>query len=562
MRILLLCHGFNALAQRVHVSLSRLGHEVAIEFDVNDVVTAEAVAMMRPDVVVAPFLKRAIAPEVFTRVPCLIVHPGIPGDRGPSSLDWAIQEGRDTWGVTVLQATAEMDGGPVWAWRGFPMRAATKSSIYRREVRDAACEAVMEALARMEAGEAPTAAQDLCVPLGFERGPMRQADRAIDWSRMDTAEVLRRIRAADGTPGVLESIGGREMYLHGAHDAKVPRPGEPGRWIARLGDALLRATVDGAVWITHLRAKPGAEPTLKRPAAQVVPSIAASLPEWRDEAPLPGVRYEERGAVGVLHFDFLNGAMGVEECRALREAYSLARARPTRAIVLAGGPDYWSNGIDLNAIESSPTAAEASWESINAIDDFARDVLTTRSHLVVSAVGGDAGAGGAFLALTADRVLLRRGAILNPHYRGMGNLHGSEYWTYVLPRRVGEAQARAIAERRLPMGCGEALELGLADAVLDGTPEAFLDAACAWTDAWANAADFPALLARRNADRDRDEAVKPLEAYRAEELERMRLNFFGFDPSYHVARYNFIYKIPKARTPSWLAFHRVRQTGV
>ena len=29
-------------------------------------------------------------------------------------------------------------GGPVWAWRGFPMRAATKSSIYRREVRDAA----------------------------------------------------------------------------------------------------------------------------------------------------------------------------------------------------------------------------------------------------------------------------------------------------------------------------------------------------------------------------------------------------------------------------------------
>jgi putative two-component system hydrogenase maturation factor HypX/HoxX len=29
----------------------------------------------------------------------------------------------------------------------------------------------------------------------------------------------------------------------------------------------------------------------------------------------------------------------------------------------------------------------------------------------------------------------RAGAVLNPHYRLMG-LHGSEYWTYTLPRRV------------------------------------------------------------------------------------------------------------------------------
>jgi putative two-component system hydrogenase maturation factor HypX/HoxX len=36
----------------------------------------------------------------------------------------------------------------------------------------------------------------------------------------------------------------------------------------------------------------------------------------------------------------------------------------------------------------------------------------------------------------------------------------------------------------------------------------------------------------------------------------MRLNFFGFDPSYHVARYNFIHKIPKSRTPLTLARHR------
>jgi putative two-component system hydrogenase maturation factor HypX/HoxX len=40
----------------------------------------------------------------------------------------------------------------------------------------------------------------------------------------------------------------------------------------------------------------------------------------------------------------------------------------------------------------------------------------------------------------------------------------------------------------------------------------------------------------------------------------MRLNFYGFDPSYHVARYNFIHKIPKSRTPLTLARHRARQS--
>jgi putative two-component system protein, hydrogenase maturation factor HypX/HoxX len=38
---------------------------------------------------------------------------GIIGDRGPSSLDWALLLGLERWGVTVLQAEAEMDAGPV-----------------------------------------------------------------------------------------------------------------------------------------------------------------------------------------------------------------------------------------------------------------------------------------------------------------------------------------------------------------------------------------------------------------------------------------------------------------
>jgi putative two-component system protein, hydrogenase maturation factor HypX/HoxX len=36
----------------------------------------------------------------------------------------------------------------------------------------------------------------------------------------------------------------------------------------------------------------------------------------------------------------------------------------------------------------------------------------------------------------------------------------------------------------------------------------------------------------------------------------MHRNFYGFDPSYHVARYHFVHKLAHAWTPRHLAVHR------
>ncbi len=138
MRILLLAHSFNSLTQRLWVELTDAGHEVSLEFDVRDSVTIEAVRMFEPDLIVAPFLKRAIPEAVWRHHRCLVIHPGIRGDRGPSALDWAVLDGESRWGVTALQANAEMDAGDIWASVEFDMRPASKGSLYRNEVTEAA----------------------------------------------------------------------------------------------------------------------------------------------------------------------------------------------------------------------------------------------------------------------------------------------------------------------------------------------------------------------------------------------------------------------------------------
>lgn len=553
MRILLLSHSFNSLTQRLFVELIEAGHDVSVEFDINDAVTIEAVQLFGPDLVIAPFLKRAIPEAVWRNLPCLVVHPGPPGDRGPASLDWAILEGRRDWGVTVLQATGEMDAGPVWAWRSFAMRAASKSSLYRNEVTEAAAQAVTEAMVRFESGVRQLPDQSTLADVKPQwRGPVKQKDRCIDWLRDCTEAVLRKIASADGTPGVRDLIGGRDVFLFNARRCDFDNGGAaPGEMIGRSESAILRATRDGAVWIGHARLS---EPkAIKLPAAHLLADAIAHLPVLQGPR---DIWYEESEGVGFLHFPLLNGAMGVEVCQRLLAAFDAAAARPVQVLVLMGGPDFWSNGLDLNEIEAAASPADQSWVNINAIDDLAERIVRTDDKIVVSAMCGNAGAGGVFLARCADEVWLRRGVILNPHYKDMGNLYGSELWTYLLPKHVGEKRAEAITKGRLPMGSEEALRLGLANRIVDAARGEFARSVAVLAWEFASAPNLSERLADKRRQREADEAATPLSAYRAQELQRMQRNFYGFDPSYHVARYNFVHKIPKSRTPLTLARHR------
>jgi putative two-component system hydrogenase maturation factor HypX/HoxX len=561
MRILLLVHAFNSLAQRLHVELTRDGHTLSVELDIHERVTCEAVDLFRPDVILAPFLKRAIPPAVWRRCLCLIVHPGPPGDRGPSALDWAILRGVDRWGVTVLQAAAEFDAGPVWASASFPMRAARKSSLYHHEVSEGAVSAVRAALVRVEAATGPLS-DPIAGSLHGWQPQLRQAQRSIDWCLDDTATVLRKIRSADGFPGVEDLVFNHQFRLFDAHpDTRLA--GRPGMVIARRHHAICRATRDGAVWIGQLQPTEDPRRGFKRPAVLALGALVDGLRSLDDDSTDANsgsgnreIRYEEWGAVGYLHFDFYNGALSTVQCERLRTAYAHACRRPTRVIVLMGGADFWCNGMHLHCIEADDSPADASWININLIDDLSHDIVTTDTHLTIAALQGNAAAGGVFLALAADRVLARSGSVLNPHYRNMGNLYGSEYWTYLLPRRVGAPQAQALMARRLPVGAPEARELGLIDDHAGPDMKGFRALIEAHAANLATNDGFTQMLAEKRARRTRDEKIRPLAEYRADELAHMRMNFYGFDPSYHIARHRFVHRTPHAWTPLHLAQHR------
>jgi putative two-component system protein, hydrogenase maturation factor HypX/HoxX len=552
MKLLLLSTAYNGLTQRAHLELHAAGHEIYVELAINDKQMLEAVTSVKPELIVCPFLKTKLPETIWRKTRTVIIHPGIPGDRGPSSLDWAIHNREETWGVTALEASEDFDAGDIWATETFKMRLAPKASLYRQEVTEAAVSCIVKTVEKIQAGEKPVALRELDVTRGRLRPLMTQADRAIDWQRDKAQDILRKIHAADSFPGVLGELCGLEVYLYGAHEESVLQ-GQAGNVIAHRDGAVCLATTDGAVWVSHLRRRGTKEKRfLKLPATHVLGerlaaperlyhSLADSLrTTYRD------IWYDESEDVGYLHFNFHNGAMSTEQCHRLRGAFLWAKMRSTKVIVLVGGEDFHSNGIHLNVIEAAGDPAHESWRNINAINDLILEIMSCSSHLTVSAVQGNAGAGGVIFALAADDVVVRSGRVFNPHYKTMG-LHGSEYWTYLLPKRIGEEAAHRLTESCLPISAEHAFEMGLVDALIDARGTGFTGQLASYLYDRCEPTNLPGLLeSKQKALPSR--AV--LEQHRTRELATMQKNFLS--PAYHKARKAFVYKETLSETPNHL----------
>lgn len=536
----------NGLSQRVLCAIERAGHDTAVHIAERGADMRDAVVSEQPDLILCPFLKAKVPEDVWQRWLTIIIHPGPVGDRGPSSLDWAIIDAEPRWGVTALQAVDEMDAGPIWASRTFdlldpPVR---KSALYNSLVADAAMACVDEVLAKVEGRSfSPTPLEMAHRPVlsARLRPMMTQADRAVSWDE-PSAHIVRRIRAADGSPGVRTELLGLPVYTYDAHVGRALEPAErgakPGDVLCHHGGAVRVRTGDSSIWLGHLRAAPSStgDPTIKLPATTVLGGrldrhFCAGDGHTRAYRE---IHYRRGGDVGWLTFDFYNGAMSTRQCERLLATLRHAMAQDLRVLVVSGSTEVFSNGIHLNVIEAAEDPAQEAWSNITAINAVCKQLLTA-PMTVVAAFSGGAGAGGAMLGLCGDVVVARAGIILNPYY-DIG-LTGSELHSYTLPRRVGDRTASRLLEQCKPVDTTQALAAGLVDAVGPRDPEEFW----LWLD------DLARYYATREPKVPGDIAWPPLDAIEARELAAMSHDMFDDRLGFAAARRAFVNKIPRSR---------------
>jgi len=562
MKIMLFATAYNGLCQRVHRELILSGHQLSVELSNNADVMQQAFSNFSPDLVICPFLKHRIPDSIWQYVPCLVLHPGVAGDRGPSSLDWTIVDPVERWGATLLQANHDFDAGAIWATCEFKMRQTSKASLYRNEITQRAAKMIGEAVNKFALNNKNLSAMKLKQLTANDyqwRRLMKQFDRQIDWLRDSSASIVNKINAADSFPGVLDEINGRSVYLFGArYEAIEHADAKPGTLLGQRDEAVCRATKDGAVWIRQMKlAKSPSQSFFKLPAMRVLTTqikLDQTLPAL--SSPIQNdIRVEINEQVAYLYFDFYNGAFNSEQCVQLLTQFKIISSQPEiNIVVLMGGEDFWSNGIHLHCIEHAKDSAKESWRNINAINDLVESLINCDSVLTIAALRRNAGAGGAIVPLACDYVVARKGVILNPHYQLMG-LTGSEYWSYLLPKRVGEKKALKLMRDCLPLLAQEALEINMVDSVFDEDPEVYHQLLVDYCQKLSKSDDYEMLLKSKNALRKKEQRYKKLSTYRSQELKLMRDIFKEPSSHYHLLRHLFVHKIDCGKTPKRLRSH-------
>jgi len=545
LRILLLVSAFNSLTQRVYCFLKESGHTVNVEFSIDDKSMTNEVEEFKPEIIFSPYLTKKVPKAIWSKVPVIVIHPGVLGDRGASSLDWAVFKDEPTWGVTTLQANDEMDAGDIWATTDFKMRKTSKASLYRKEVSEIALLHVKSVLDNFYNEKFKPIRQSKLKEI---HNSLTQDMRSIDWKRDKVVDIIRKINSSDSHPGVKDEILGVECYLYGVHNEGTLR-GKPKEILAKRDGAICLGCVDGAVWISHLR-----EPhRFKLPATYVLKQKLKGVKEIRiplyvkpDLDTFKEITFSKIGRVGYLGFDFYNGAMSSEQCIRLKYAIETL-SEDVDILVLKGGENFFSNGIHLTILEDSKKQGEDGWSNINAMNNLVKTTLFC-DKVTVASFGANAGAGGVFLGLACDFVVARESIVLNPHYKTMG-LSGSEYHSYSFPKRVGQALAKMVLDEALPIGTKKAKEIGMLDLVLpnynyDKELKKFCEELLSDEDEYYNFLD-------EKSDRlEQDE--KLIHDSKERELTKMHPEFWDKTSEFHKLRADFVYKVCPIKTPKRL----------
>lgn len=546
MKILLIISSFNSLSQSVYCKLQELEHKVFIKFAISKELMIEAVQEINPDIVFCPFLKQFIPNEIFENYPTFVLHPGIIGDRGHNSLDNAINDEVKQWGVVILKANEILDGGDIYAQSNFIMREeSSKASIYRNEVTQATLKALEQFLQNYQNKDfIPT--KQILNPIHKN---LSQENRKINWQKDNTKQILKKINMSDSTPGVKDEILGVECYLFSAfiEDTLI---GKTKEILAKRDGAICIGTIDGAIWISQIQELG----SFKLPATYVLKDKIKGIEEKRiplviedERKSFYELRVQRKDEIAYLYFNFHNGAMTSTQCIKLKYAIEYLKEE-CKVLVLMGADDFFSNGIHLNILEDSKKQGEDGWSNINAMNEAVKAVLLCDEIITVASFNKNSGAGGVFLGLACDYAISSENTIFNPHYKTLG-LSGSEYHTFILPKRVGQTKAKELLENCLPINANYAKKINMIDEVYPFEDyQEKLEIFC--ENLLKNEDTFEEFIDRK---KDFLEQELPLmEECKEKELQIMYDEFWQKSSSFHTLRYDFVHKIKPKNTPKRL----------
>lgn len=205
---------------------------------------------INPDlIVVAAYGK--ILPEWLLNIPkygTINVHASLlPRYRGASPIQWALLNGEEETGVTIMKVIPELDAGDIISQRRVKIEREDNAKTLHDKLAEVGAELLVETIPLYVSGKLKPVPQNeeeatYCPQIKKEMGE-------IDWTR-SSREIFNQIRAFTPWPSAYTTFRGKRVKILKAEP--VEGSGKPGE-VIEAGRELIVATGKGALRVERLR---------------------------------------------------------------------------------------------------------------------------------------------------------------------------------------------------------------------------------------------------------------------------------------------------------------------
>ena len=210
----------------------------------------QALRDLAPDVGVVVAYGHILKPELLA-VPArgmVNLHPSLlPELRGAAPIEWAIINGLERTGVTIMQMEAGMDSGPILHHIPEELPPDITGGELSAHLSEVGAEALVEALVLLDQGAANPRPQDEARATYAPK--LTRETARIDWTG-GAERIARLIRGLDPRPGAWTQLDGHAIKLFGA--AAGTGRGAPGQ-VLHADSHVAIAARDGSVTIEEVQ---------------------------------------------------------------------------------------------------------------------------------------------------------------------------------------------------------------------------------------------------------------------------------------------------------------------
>lgn len=225
-------------------------------FQPTKIKTPEAVQVLRAyqaDLFVVAAFGQILSAEILKIPPygCINIHASLlPKYRGAAPIQWAILEGEEETGVTLMQMDEGLDTGD--------MLVKTRVAIDPKETGESLFHKLAQAGARLLVDSLPAIEAGTIVPEPQDNtqssyaGMIKKEMGWIDWSR-SAIELERLIRGLNPWPSAYTGLSGKTLKIWEADIERQNTDKKPGTVVQVTKDAIKVQTGDGLICIKNIQ---------------------------------------------------------------------------------------------------------------------------------------------------------------------------------------------------------------------------------------------------------------------------------------------------------------------